>query len=59
MKSSEKIEKFVRLNSRVLPKHIKFIKQEASRLTKFHGRVVSEGEVNRNIIEFYIANHKN
>lgn len=50
--------KFVRLNSRVLPVHLKFIKSEAVRQSKLKDRKVTEGEVNRIIIDFYRKNHK-
>jgi len=49
---------FVRLNSRVLPKHLKFVKDEAKRQTKLQKRPVTEGEVNRTIIDFYMDNNK-
>lgn len=42
----------VRLNSRVKPGHLAFVKAEAKRLK------VSEGEANRIIIDFYIKNKK-
>lgn len=45
-------EKTVRINSRVFEHQHKFVKSEAKKQKK------SEGELHREIIQFYIDNHK-
>ncbi len=52
MMTLEKKEKVVRSNTRITPTQSKFIKD----LAKTTGH--SEGEVFREIIQFYIDNHK-
>ena len=49
---AKKQETFVRINSRVSKAHHNFIKSLAKKLG------VSEGEVHRSVIDFYISNKK-
>lgn len=48
----EKKETFVRINSRIRKDQHKNIKVEAKKLK------ISEGELHRNIVDFYFANKK-
>ena len=49
---TEKIESFVRINSRVSKAQHQFIKDQAKKQDK------TEGEMHRLIVEFYMLNHK-
>ncbi len=48
----ESKEKLIRINSRVLPHQYRFVKSLAKKAKK------GEGEIHREIIQFYIDKHK-
>lgn len=54
----EKKEVLVRINSRIkLSQHV-FAKKLASRRSREEGRTIPEGEIHREIFDYYISNHK-
>ena len=48
---------FIRINSRIKVEHHSFAKSEAKRLSKKLKRDVTEAEVHRIMMDFYIKNH--